>query len=39
MASFVAVLLVVALGHRWSMTAPWFTSDKTFVSDMQRHGL
>jgi hypothetical protein len=29
MASFVAVLLVVALGHRWSVTASWFTSDKT----------
>ena len=28
-ASFVAVLLVVAVGHRWSMTASWFTSDKT----------
>jgi hypothetical protein len=29
MTSFVAVLLFVALGHRWSMTASWFTSDKT----------
>ena len=29
MASFVAVLLFVALGHRWSVTASWFTSDKT----------
>ena len=29
MASFVVVLLVLALGHRWSMTASWFTSDKT----------
>ena len=29
MASFVAVLLVVAFGHRWSATASWFTSDKT----------
>jgi hypothetical protein len=29
MASFVAVLLVVALGHRLSVTASWFTSDKT----------
>jgi len=29
MASFVAVLLVLALGHRWSVTASWFTSDKT----------
>ena len=29
MASFVAVLLVLALGHRWSATAFWFTSDKT----------
>src|SRR5262245_49560248 len=29
MASFVAVLLVMALGHRWSVTASWFTSDKT----------
>jgi len=29
MASFVAVLLVLALGHRWSATASWFTSDKT----------
>jgi hypothetical protein len=29
LASFVAVLLVVALGHRWSVTASWFTSDKT----------
>ena len=28
MASFVAVLLVLALGHRW-VTASWFTSDKT----------
>jgi hypothetical protein len=28
-ASLVAVLLVVALGHRWSVTASWFTSDKT----------
>src|SRR6201984_2995652 len=27
--SFVAVLLVLALGHRWSATASWFTSDKT----------
>ena len=27
MASFVAVLLVLALGHRWSVTASWFTSD------------
>jgi hypothetical protein len=29
MAGFVAVLLVLALGHRWSVTASWFTSDKT----------
>jgi len=29
MASFVAVLLVLALGHRWSVTASWFASDKT----------
>ena len=29
MASFVVVLLVLALGHRWSMTASWFTSDNT----------
>jgi hypothetical protein len=29
MASFVAVLLVLALAHRWPVTAPWFTSDKT----------
>jgi len=29
MASFVVVLLVLALGHRWSVTASWFTSDKT----------
>jgi hypothetical protein len=29
MTSFVAVLLVLALGHRWSVTASWFTSDKT----------
>jgi hypothetical protein len=29
MASFVAVLLVLALGHRWSVTASLFTSDKT----------
>src|SRR5262245_26719264 len=29
MASFVAVLLVVAFGHRWSVTASWFTSDQT----------
>ena len=28
-ASLVAVLLVVALGHRWSVAASWFTSDKT----------
>ena len=28
-ASFVAVLFVLALGHRWSVTASWFTSDKT----------
>ena len=25
----VVVLLVLALGHRWSVTASWFTSDKT----------
>jgi len=30
MASFVAVLLVLAFGHRWSATASWFTSDKTW---------
>jgi hypothetical protein len=36
MASFVAVLLVVAFGHRWSATATWFTSE---LSGMQRHGL
>jgi hypothetical protein len=30
MASFVVVLLVLALGHRWSVTASWFTSDKTW---------
>jgi hypothetical protein len=29
MAGFVAVLLVLTLGHRWSVTASWFTSDKT----------
>jgi hypothetical protein len=29
MASFVAVLLVLTFGHRWSVTASWFTSDKT----------
>src|SRR5262245_57063301 len=29
MAGFVAVLLLLALGHRWSVTASWFTSDKT----------
>ena len=29
MASFVAVLLVLTLGHRWWVTASWFTSDKT----------
>jgi hypothetical protein len=29
MASFVAVLLVLACGHRWSATVSWFTSDKT----------
>ena len=29
MASFVAVLLVLALWHRWSVTASWFASDKT----------
>jgi hypothetical protein len=28
-AGFVAVLLVLALSHRWSMTVSWFTSDKT----------
>jgi hypothetical protein len=28
-ASFVAALLVLALGHRSSVTASWFTSDKT----------
>jgi hypothetical protein len=28
-ASFVAVLLVLALAHHWSATAYWFTSDKT----------
>ena len=28
-ASFVAVLLVLALAHRWSATVSWFTSDKT----------
>jgi hypothetical protein len=29
MVGFVAVLLVLALGHRWSVTASWFSSDKT----------
>src|SRR5215471_7104330 len=29
MAGFVAALLVLAVGHRWSVTASWFTSDKT----------
>ena len=29
MASFVVVLLVLALGHHWSVTASWFTSDRT----------
>jgi hypothetical protein len=29
MASFVAVLLVLALGHRWLGTASWFKSDRT----------
>ena len=29
MAGFVAVLLLLALGHRWSVTASWFMSDKT----------
>jgi len=29
MASFVAVLLVLTFGHRWSATASRFTSDKT----------
>src|SRR5262249_50687054 len=29
MDAFVVVLLVLALGHRWSLTASWFTSDKT----------
>jgi hypothetical protein len=29
MASFVAVLLALALGHRLSATASWFTSDRT----------
>jgi hypothetical protein len=28
MASNVAVLLVLAFGHRWSATASWFTSDE-----------
>ena len=28
-AGFVAVLLVLALGNRWSVTASWLTSDKT----------
>ena len=35
MASFVVVLLVLALGHRWSVTASWLTSDKTCG---ERHG-
>jgi hypothetical protein len=35
MTSFVAALLVLALGHRWSVTASWFTSDKTCG---ERHG-
>jgi hypothetical protein len=39
MASFVVVLLVLALGHRWSVTASWLTSDKHVVSDMERQGL
>jgi hypothetical protein len=29
MGGFVAVLLVLALGHRLPVTASWFTSDKT----------
>jgi hypothetical protein len=29
MAGFLAVLLVMALGHRWSVSASWFTSGKT----------
>jgi hypothetical protein len=29
MASFIAVLLVLALGHRSSVAASWFASDKT----------
>jgi hypothetical protein len=29
MAGLVAVLLILALGHRWSVTAAWFASDKT----------
>ena len=29
MGGFVAVLLFVALGHHWSVTASWFTTDKT----------
>jgi hypothetical protein len=29
MASFVVALLVLALGHRWPITASWFTSDRT----------
>jgi hypothetical protein len=28
-AGLVAVLLVLALGHRWSVTASWLTSEKT----------
>jgi transposase len=35
MASVVAVLIVLALGHRWSVTGSWFTSDKTCG---ERHG-
>jgi len=35
MASFVVVLLVLALGHRWSVTGSWLTSDKTCG---ERHG-
>jgi len=38
MASFVVVLLVLALGHRWSMTAS-SRAIRHVVSDMQRHGL
>src|SRR5262245_10446688 len=40
MASFVVVLLVLPIGHRWSVTALLGSrAIRHVVSDMQRHGL